>query len=185
MSSSGGIIPPQAVKIAAKGAITESLMATGLLRRQIMVSTYDRRSVRAIVRVDNGLIAVLCDTGLLSDVVSGSPTFMLPSRPLVDRGSLMATPLTQVGALRQLGFHDASAGQEVQLTGVVTYLRDAPGASAVANFNFNLNDETGGVMVYPSEHVRLAPGQQVEVRGVTAMSVHGLRIEKAVVTPVR
>ncbi|MGB3120532.1 MAG: sensor histidine kinase [Verrucomicrobiales bacterium] len=96
---------------------------------------------------------------------------------------LCAAPLTKVGALRELGFHEAAAGREVQLTGVVTYLRDAPGASAVANFNFNLNDETGGVMVYPSEHVRLAPGQEVEVRGVTAMSVHGLRIEKAVAIP--
>ena len=82
-------------------------------------------------------------------------------------------------AVRTLGFAAAAAGQPVALRGVVTYLRDLEGRV----FNFNLNDGTGGVMVYPNATLSLQPGQQVSITGTTKMSVHGLRVEPAAVTP--
>jgi signal transduction histidine kinase len=91
-----------------------------------------------------------------------------------------SAPLTRVAEVRALGFAAAAAGQPVALEGVVTYLRDQEGRV----FNFNLNDGTGGVMVYPSaSSLKLQPGQQVSLTGTTRMSVHGLRIEPANVTP--
>lgn len=88
----------------------------------------------------------------------------------------MAETVTTVKEARELPFVDATAGKPVRLTGVVTYLRDIP-----QDFNFNLHDATGGVMVYPQMHVSIKPGQRVSVTGLTATSVHGLRITDAIV----
>ncbi len=80
--------------------------------------------------------------------------------------------ITSVDAARSLSFAEASSGREVCLEGVATYVRDA----SPQQFNFNLNDPTGGVMVYPSEWVSLSPGQKVRVEGRTEVSIHGLRV---------
>ena len=88
----------------------------------------------------------------------------------------MAETVTSVKVARALSFAEATSGKPVKLTGVVTYLRDIP-----QDFNFNLHDTTGGVMVYPNAHVLIRPGQRVSVTGETATSVHGLRITNAIV----
>lgn len=79
-------------------------------------------------------------------------------------------------ALRALPFLEASAGKPVTLSGTVTYLRDIP-----SDFNFSVQDPTGGIMVYPETRTPLTQGQRVTVQGVTAISVHGLRITRATV----
>ncbi len=89
-----------------------------------------------------------------------------------------ADVLETVAAARNLPFSSAAAGQEAKLSGVVTYLRDIP-----QDFNFYLHDATGGVMVYPVDRTPLQPGRRVTVTGVTAMSVHGLRVTGASVDP--
>ncbi len=81
--------------------------------------------------------------------------------------------LRSVQEVRALAVSDARAGRSVELEGVVTYLRDA----SAEQFNFNLNDATGGVMVYPSKLVPLQPGQQVRVAGRTMVAADGLRIQ--------
>jgi signal transduction histidine kinase len=73
---------------------------------------------------------------------------------------------------RELSFSEANSGRDVDLEGVVTYLRDA----SKEQFNFNLNDASGGVMIYPRERVNLHSGQRVRVKGKTLVSIHGLRI---------
>lgn len=81
-----------------------------------------------------------------------------------------------VAELRALPFAEASAGRAVTLHGTVTYLRDIP-----SDFNFSVQDATGGIMVYPETKSPLEPGQRVTMQGVTAISVHGLRITRATV----
>jgi signal transduction histidine kinase len=88
-------------------------------------------------------------------------------------------PLETVQMARELSFSEANSGREVDLEGVVTYLRDA----SKEQFNFNLNDASGGVMVYPRERVELLPGQRVRVKGKTLISIHGLRILAGSVEP--
>jgi signal transduction histidine kinase len=88
-------------------------------------------------------------------------------------------PLETVQMARELSFSEASSGRDVDLEGVVTYLRDA----SKEQFNFNLNDASGGVMVYPRERVELRPGQRVRVKGKTLISIHGLRILAGTVEP--
>jgi signal transduction histidine kinase len=82
--------------------------------------------------------------------------------------------LETVADARSLPVAPASEGRAVRLSGVVTYLRDIP-----QDFNFNIHDATGGVMVYPVERMALRPGQRVIVTGIVAFSVHGLRIASA------
>ena len=88
-------------------------------------------------------------------------------------------PLQTIKMARELSFSEANSGREVELEGVVTYLRDA----SKERFNFNLNDPSGGVMVYPREFVKLHPGERVRVRGKTVISIHGLRILASAVEP--
>jgi signal transduction histidine kinase len=78
--------------------------------------------------------------------------------------------------LRELPFAEMSAGRQVELRGTVVYLRDIP-----SDFNFSLHDATGGVMIYAKARTPLRPGQLVTVRGKTAMSVHGLRVDATAV----
>ena len=81
-------------------------------------------------------------------------------------------PLRQVTEARGLSRTAISEGQSVDFEGVVTYLRDA----SKEQFNFNLNDQTGGVMVYPNDFIPLQHGQRVRVRGTTDLSREGLRV---------
>lgn len=78
-------------------------------------------------------------------------------------------PLRSVEAVRALPPAVIAAGREVQLTGVVTYLN-------TGEFNFILDDGTGGVMVYPEQRRPLALGQRVTVRGATALGRPFLRV---------
>jgi signal transduction histidine kinase len=94
-------------------------------------------------------------------------------------GAAQVTPLKSVQKARELSFSEAKAGTDVDLEGVVTYLRDA----TKEQFNFNLNDDSGGVMIYPSELIKLLPGQRVRVKGKTTISIHGLRIQAVSVEP--
>ncbi len=86
--------------------------------------------------------------------------------------------LESVATARSLPYAATAEGHPVSLTGVVTYVRDIP-----QDFNFSLHDATGGVMVYPMDRKPLKPGQRVTVTGMTAVSVHGLRIAKASIGP--
>jgi signal transduction histidine kinase len=90
-----------------------------------------------------------------------------------------APPLQTVKMARELSFSEATTGRDVDLEGVVTYLRDA----SKERFNFNLNDASGGVMVYPRDLVKLLPGQRVRVKGKTLISIHGLRVLAGSVEP--
>jgi signal transduction histidine kinase len=88
-------------------------------------------------------------------------------------------PLTEVRHARALSVAAISEGKPVEFEGVVTYLRNA----SKEQFNFNLNDPTGGVMVYPPELIPLQPGQRVRVKGITAFSREGLRITASHLEP--
>jgi signal transduction histidine kinase len=66
----------------------------------------------------------------------------------------------------------------VQLNGVVTYLRDTE-----RDFNFSIEDGTGGIMVYPGHRVALQPGQRVRVVGVADVGKQGFSVKKAEVQP--
>jgi hypothetical protein len=94
-------------------------------------------------------------------------------------GAAQAHLLQSVQEARELSFSEANSGRDVDLEGVVTYLRDA----TKEQFNFNLNDASGGVMIYPSELIKLLPGQRVRVKGKTLISIHGLRIKAVSVEP--
>ncbi len=83
-----------------------------------------------------------------------------------------ADPLRRVLEVRGLSRAAISQGHSVDLEGVVTYLRNA----SKEQFNFNLNDQTGGVMVYPKDLIPLRQGQRVRVRGTTDLSREGLRV---------
>lgn len=97
----------------------------------------------------------------------------------VSAGAVCAVDtLESVADTRALPFSAQSEGRPVRLSGVVTYLRDIP-----QDFNFNLHDSTGGVMVYPVARKPLKPGQRVNVTGSVSFSVHGLLITNAVVEP--
>lgn len=93
--------------------------------------------------------------------------------------SANAAPLLTVEAVRALTFKEAVKGNAVELDGVITYLRYA----SDAEFNFNLNESTGGVMIYPKQHVQLQTGQRVKVKGKTLISGHGIRIQADSVEP--
>jgi signal transduction histidine kinase len=88
-----------------------------------------------------------------------------------------AEPVRSVAEARGLPVAAVAEGREVALSGVVTYVR-----SIDSDFNFSIHDGTGGVMVYSDERKSIAPGQRVSLTGVTAASVHGLRVVKAVLT---
>ena len=134
----------------------------------------------AIVRVDDG-------------ISRGSRHYRPPIMPafraffllrcalafLASSGVLSAAePLTTVAAVRALSYAEAAAGSPVRLSGVVSYLR-----LTERDFNFNLHDASGGIMVYAVERAAVQPGQFVTITGVTAMSVHGARIASARVEP--
>lgn len=87
--------------------------------------------------------------------------------------------VTSVKEARGLSFVEVSSGRTVRLEGVVTYLRDA----SPSQFNFNLNDSSGGVMIYPQNWVSLSLGQRVRVEGNTTNAIHGLRIIATKVEP--
>ena len=75
----------------------------------------------------------------------------------------IAAPAANVAELRALAPAVVAAGCEVRISGVVTYLRDT-----AEDFNFILDDSTGGVMVYPKPRPGpLQPGQRVTVHGRT------------------
>lgn len=101
----------------------------------------------------------------------------LLTRPM----SSHADPLSTVEEARALTFKEAAAGRTVELEGIITYLRDA----SDSQFNFNLNDSTGGVMVYPKLRVPLQTAQRVKIKGRTLVSIHGLRIQADTVEPGR
>jgi signal transduction histidine kinase len=88
-------------------------------------------------------------------------------------------PLTEVRQARALSVAAISEGRLVEFEGVVTYLRN----TSKGQFNFNLNDQTGGVMVYPPQLIPLQPGQRVRVKGITAFSREGLRITASHLEP--
>lgn len=73
---------------------------------------------------------------------------------------------------------EAAKAFPVQLDGVVTYLRDTE-----KDFNFSIEDGTGGIMVYPLERVALQPGQRVRVTGVANVGKQGFNVQKATVQP--
>ena len=83
-----------------------------------------------------------------------------------------ADPLKRVMEVRGLSRAAILEGRPVDLEGVVTYLRN----TSREQFNFNLNDQTGGVMVYPKDFIPLQQGQRVRVRGSTDLSREGLRV---------
>ena len=86
-------------------------------------------------------------------------------------------PLTSVEALRALPPAAVAAGREVQLSGAVTYLRVTPN-----DFNFILDDGTGGVMIYPPQRLPLQFGQRATVRGTAQLDWPFLRIHATTVT---
>ncbi len=88
-------------------------------------------------------------------------------------------PLKEVRQARALSVAAISEGRPVEFEGVVTYLRN----TSEEQFNFNLNDHTGGVMVYPSQLIPLQPGQRVRVKGTTAFSREGLRVTASHLEP--
>lgn len=94
-------------------------------------------------------------------------------------GAAQVAPLQTVKMARELSFSQASSGRVVDLEGVATYLRD----TSKEQFNFNLNDASGGVMIYPKEFIKILPGQRVRVKGKTVVGIHGLRILAASVEP--
>lgn len=67
---------------------------------------------------------------------------------------------TTVESLRAMPPPALAAGIAVQVSGVVTYLRDTP-----EDFNFILDDGTGGVMVYPTKGAAPARPASISSRG--------------------
>ena len=74
----------------------------------------------------------------------------------------------------QLEEWKAEAGQPVTLSGNVTYIR-----AEQKGFNFNLDDGTGGVMVYLEKREPLRLGQEVRVSGYPDFTRHGLSLKGA------
>ncbi len=87
-------------------------------------------------------------------------------------------PVRTVEALRALPPAEVAAGRAVELSGVVTYLRDTR-----QDFNFILDDGGGGVMVYPTERALLQLGQRVAISGTTRLDRPFLRIRATALSP--
>ncbi len=112
-----------------------------------------------------------------ASIISPTRHFLLPLIHTLLVLAPVARALAETAAeLRALPFAEATAGKAVTISGTVTYLRDIP-----SDFNFSVQDATGGIMVYPETRTPLEPGQQVTVTGFTAISVHGLRLTRATV----
>ncbi|MEI6714243.1 MAG: ATP-binding protein, partial [Verrucomicrobiota bacterium] len=90
-----------------------------------------------------------------------------------------ALTVAQLRALPKPAFSksDSANGYPVELDGVVTYLR-----TTERDFNFNLEDGTGGVMVYSSGRAALTPGQRVRVKGSATIGRTGLNVLNASLT---
>jgi signal transduction histidine kinase len=84
--------------------------------------------------------------------------------------------LRSLARAEQLELQNAAAAP-VRLEGVVTYLREEP-----KGFNFNLDDGTGGIMVYPKSPVPLIVGQKVRIVGYPQFSRHGLCLRPESIT---
>jgi signal transduction histidine kinase len=66
----------------------------------------------------------------------------------------------------------------VRLEGVVTYIRNE-----AKGFNFNLDDGTGGIMVYTSSRLALRIGQRVRVSGHPEFRRHGVTVSASEILP--
>jgi signal transduction histidine kinase len=96
---------------------------------------------------------------------------------LVCSGVAAEEPLTTAGAVRELLPAEAARKHPVKLSGVVTYYRSDKLP------DFILQDPTGGVHVrQPKEGaLRVEPGDEVEIEGVTDAAVYAPRVDAKVV----
>lgn len=137
----------------------------------------DRNNAPPTIEILRTVLAVLHKfrVGVLA---LGFGLSVIPLPLFGDDAPHVLNPQPTVREIRAMPAARLARGVPVELTGVTSYVR-----MTEKDFNFNLHDGTGGVMIYPNHRLEVHPGQMVSIRGVTGFISHGLRITKATVVP--